>query len=195
MAERASPSPALLARLRESPLFAALGEAEFTAVQAELEWLRLDGGEVLFEQGAPGDSLYVLLHGRLLVTVGAAGEPARVINVVRPGETVGELAVLTDAPRSAGVRAHRDALLCRLSRERFGQLVQHTPGAVLGLSRVVVERLVRRSGPTEPAPETGVFAVVGVDGEAPTRVAEWLARVPRPVAPVKPGEPGAGDRP
>lgn len=131
-------------------LFAGLDAEARAAVEAESEWARLDGGAVLFREGDAGDSLYVLITGRLRVFVRAAsGEDVLVAEIGR-GEIVGEMALLTGAPRSATVLAVRDSVLIRLSRGAFERIVERCPRVMLHVTRRLVERLQR----TTHAPRT-----------------------------------------
>ncbi len=103
-----------------------------------LETVTLEAGQTLFDAGAPSDCLYVVTSG----TVGAfaANEPVRLIGQVVAGETVGELGLISGKPRSATVRALRDSVLRRLSRETFHELTRAHPALVMSLARLVLER-------------------------------------------------------
>ncbi|MEJ8566735.1 patatin-like phospholipase family protein [Elongatibacter sediminis] len=103
-----------------------------------LEQVRLDGGEWLFHHGDAGDALYLLVRGRLQVWaerdhLGPLDSP-RLIGGVAPGESVGEIALLTGAPRTAGIRASRDSLLLRVSRTTFEQWAGKRPELGLRLA-------------------------------------------------------------
>ncbi len=93
-------------------------------------------GQTLFEEGQPGDCLYVLRSGRLHVTVGGV-----VVEVIEPGGMVGEMALLDDAPRSATVVAAIDSEVVAVDRKRFLFLVQQTPFFSLDVMRVMADRL------------------------------------------------------
>src|SRR3954467_9085630 len=73
---------------------------------ASAQPVSLRAREWLFRQGDPGDSLYVVLTGRPEIGIeGGPGQEAKVIRVLGRGDSVGELALLTESPRSASVRA------------------------------------------------------------------------------------------
>lgn len=103
-----------------------------------VDTVRLTAGEVLVERGDPADSVYFIVTGRLMVEDPRGGPPKQRLG---RGEIVGEMGVLSDGPRNATVRADRDAILARLSREAFEQLGSTFPGFGLGVARVVTQRL------------------------------------------------------
>lgn len=107
----------------------------------------LPGGDWLFHQGDAGDSLYFMVRGRLQVWVNtsSADEPM-LVGEVAPGESVGEVALLSDEPRSAGIRAIRDSLLIQLDRKAFTRLAESHPAMVMKLATNVANLLQRRTG-------------------------------------------------
>jgi len=117
--------------------FGELPENE-ASVFGRLELKKLAGGDWLFRQGDPGDSVYVLVRGRLQVWLEADDngllEEHRLIGRVTPGESVGEIGLLTKAPRGAGIRAIRDSKLVRISRKVFEELSQQHPELILRLA-------------------------------------------------------------
>lgn len=103
---------------------------------AEVETRRLRGGEWLMQQGDEGDSLYFLVQGRLQAWAAAAdGQPrGRFLNEIAAGDSVGELSLLTGAPRQVGIQAIRDSLLVRIDREAFDRLALQYPALALKLA-------------------------------------------------------------
>src|SRR6266567_5488934 len=93
------------ARLAANSLLGDLGHAEDAASNPEPGRVRLAASETLFRQGDPGDTLYVILRGRLAVRItGADGTETVVAELTAPA-CVGELALLTDQARGATVYA------------------------------------------------------------------------------------------
>ena len=109
----------------------------------DVEIRELPGGEWLIHQGESGDSLYFLVRGRLQAwAAGSDGEPrGRFLNEIVPGDSVGELSLLTGAPRTVGIQAIRDSLLVRLDREAFDRLAQEFPALALRLAANVASLL------------------------------------------------------
>ncbi len=92
-----------------------LGEAAPAAMaflQQHLQWLELAGGEVLMEQGAPGDSAYLCVSGRLRVYVRDGEGAQRMVRELSRGEVIGEMSLYTREPRTATVIAlHKTVLV------------------------------------------------------------------------------------
>jgi len=101
----------------------------------------LGAGEVLMREGDPGDGLYVLASGRLRVEVEQSGGEQVTVGEVARNEVVGEMAIITEEPRSATVVAIRDSELLKFTRKDFEDLVENHPGAMLKIARRIVERL------------------------------------------------------
>ncbi|MCA9705453.1 MAG: cyclic nucleotide-binding domain-containing protein, partial [Myxococcales bacterium] len=142
-------------------IFGSLEPEALRELEGELSWKHLRGGEELFGQGAEPDGAYILVGGRLRVVVSDAGGVERVLDDVRPGQWVGEMALLTRSQRSATVYALRDSQLVWLSQEAFDRLVVRHPTAMLQTTRLLVERMQRLIGGAR-RPRAGVrtFALV-----------------------------------
>ena len=154
--------------LRGLELFRHLDAATLAELAAEVEWFALPGGATLFEYGEPSDALCVLKSGSLGAFKPAQDGSFQLDGVVAAGETVGELGLIVDQPRSATVRALRDSELLRLSRGGFDKLVARHPQAMLVSARLAVKRLVaRREGAILSAPRT--FAVLAHDAGVAAR--------------------------
>jgi predicted acylesterase/phospholipase RssA/CRP-like cAMP-binding protein len=163
-------------------LFGDLGVEEMRELERALTWVRLAPGEVLFRQGDPGDALYLVLGGRLLAIDEAAGT-RRVVNEMVLGDSVGEIALLTGAPRSMTVEAARETYLARLGATEFDALVDRHPGVLKRLARVVFERRRRttsRGRDAAPARSLGVCLLPAPD-IGPERLAEFAERFARGV--------------
>ena len=92
-----------------------------------LEPVAVPAGTVLLREGDPADCLFLVAAGRLrVVTTDAAGEEILLAEIGRGG-LVGEMALITNRPRTATVRVLRDAHLLKLSTTAFSQLVGTTP--------------------------------------------------------------------
>ncbi|MDB5439726.1 MAG: cyclic nucleotide-binding protein [Caulobacteraceae bacterium] len=113
------------------------------------DWFSLPGGQVLFEEGEPSDRLFLLRTGRLGVFRREEGGERHFIGVIRPGEPVGESGLIAGAPHSAEVVALRDSELLALPADVFFHAVDHEPGVMVELARLMIQRSREsRSGAT-----------------------------------------------
>ena len=116
-----------LADLSSALLFQSLDHIALESLLPNLTWVFLAGGETLFRAGDVGDSMYVVVAGRLRIfTEGNNGMDVAIREIGR-GESVGELAILTGNARSATVRAVRDTELARLSRTAYEDVLKRHP--------------------------------------------------------------------
>jgi predicted acylesterase/phospholipase RssA/CRP-like cAMP-binding protein len=144
-----------------SRLFPGLDLAALEEFGAEVEWVSLRAGDWLFREGDAGDSAYVVISGRLRAVRERSGEE-RLLNEIGQGETVGEMALLSDASRSASVYAVRDTQLAKLGVKAFETLTERHPVALRRIAGFVVERLRRHGGEGNARPRGGiVLAVLG----------------------------------
>lgn len=88
--------------------------------------------------------MYVVLDGEVEVRIGGKS-----IEVIGPGDIVGEMALIDGKPRSATVVAKSDCRLAPVDEKRFYSMVQQTPAFSLHVMRVVVERLRRMNAKLE----------------------------------------------
>ena len=132
--------------LKAVPMFAEATEEILADVAGILEEREIKAGEVVFEKGETGDSLYVIVHGQVRVFDGV-----RTITHLGEHDIFGELALLDPEPRVASVAAVTDTRLLRLDREGFAELMAGNIEIVRGVLHVLCERL-RRQASVTPAP-------------------------------------------
>lgn len=119
---------------------------EVDAVLAHVHRVELEGGQWLFRQGEPGDSIYFLVRGRLEIWISPeAGAEARRVGEILPGRSVGEIGMLTGSNRSASVRAIRDSLLFGVNRAQFEALGRVHPTIVMKLAGRIASLLRDRT--------------------------------------------------
>lgn len=104
--------------------------------RTETEFFTVPVGELIFREGAPADSMYVLLDGRAQVTVGE-----RVVEIAESGALLGELALIDQSTRAASVLAITDCKLLPIDEARFHTLVTRTPQFATHVMKVMAGRL------------------------------------------------------
>ena len=166
-------------RLAASVL-ALLGSADAGVAEDLLalgEWVRVAGGARLFREGDPGDSVYLLVAGRLVASREDHAGRRRVVGQIRPGETAGEMGLLAHQPRSATVHAARDSVAIRISDAAFQRVVARHPELVASAARVVVRRTVELLRGDVPVERPKTVAVVPLRRGVPR--AELVLRLRR----------------
>jgi NTE family protein len=180
--------PATASDLGDVPLVAAMPEESRRRLEQACHLVEVPAGQDLVVEGGPAGSAYVVRQGRLEVFVGG-----RRIREVGPGAVLGELALLTGEPRSATVRARRDATVLELPREALEGVLESEPHASRFLLGEIAERL-RTAAPASSAPpeRPSVVSVVAAHRGAPVEeVASALtARMATHLDVVHPGRVG-----
>jgi hypothetical protein len=141
------------------PFFASFDEGTLLWLARQFEPVHAQAGDAIIAEGDPGDGLYVLLSGRLRVSVGAAGGGERVLHDLGRGAVIGEIALLSDRMRSATVRAVRDSDLFLLRTASFKALIEQNPGFLAQMARLLIERLLAVD---RPQPHAGNRAIAVV---------------------------------
>jgi NTE family protein len=162
-------------------LFEGLDRDSALEVENALEWVDLPAGETLFMQGDAAPDAFVVTAGHLAVVMGA-GASRRTVARICPGEVVGEMALLADAPRSATVVALHDSYLIRLPRRAFDVLMEGAPDARRYLFRVLTSRLQHTSSGGAPAVAAEKIAIIPLGPvESVKETLEWLAHKVSPI--------------
>ncbi|HUL37368.1 MAG TPA: SLC13 family permease [Thermodesulfobacteriota bacterium] len=128
-------------RLLEIPLFSGLDRINLAKLIPELERASYKPGEILFKQGDPGDSLFIITDGKARVFLQTHEKGGEEITVFGPKECFGEMALLTGEPRSASIQAVTDLSVFKLSRERFDNLLRKHHSLAIYFAGVLARRL------------------------------------------------------
>jgi NTE family protein len=159
-------------RLPSPSIFDALDAEGRSALEREVGRLDIPAGSILFERGDTADALYLVLSGSLGVIIGEPTGGHELVNELYVGDTVGEMALLSERPRSATVVALRDTSLLRVTKEVFAKLIKTCPAAMLQLASQLVKRLERTTHRPEAIPAPRTLALIALEPTAPI---VWLA--------------------
>lgn len=132
-------TPAARLALRKTPLFAELPPRALERLIPRMALLELSAGDLLFKEGEPGSSMFVISDGEVVVE-SHGSELAR----LGPGAFFGEISLVTDLPRSASVRATRPLELLGIDRDVVRDAAAEQPEIINVLLRFVRDRLVDR---------------------------------------------------
>lgn len=131
--------------LRIFPPFHGLSPEEVETLIGVASTHTYSKGQVIFQQGDPGDAFYAVLEGKVEIKMTGPSEKEQTIATILVGSVFGEMALLTDESRSATALATEDSLLLRLAKEDFLHLLEtdNLPAYKItyNLGRVLARRL------------------------------------------------------
>jgi len=127
-------------RLAKMPLFAGQQHDVLLAVAERMVARYVPCGEMIFTEGEPGDTLYVVDSGSVEIAASARAG-SETLARMGPDQFFGEMALLTGKPRTTAARAVSDTSLWALGRSDFEDLALRHPSISLALSRVLSDRL------------------------------------------------------
>jgi hypothetical protein len=127
------------------PLFSDLTASEFIAVALLLVRRVAKAGEVIVQEGDPGDSMFIVSTGEVRATIRREGGEIPVATM-RDGDFFGEMAVLSGEPRTATVTAVKSTELLELSREHLSEICSRHPHVEAKI-RLAYDERVSRSTP------------------------------------------------
>ena len=134
-----------MAVLSSSPLFEMLSNQELEYVAELARPRRFSAGQVVFEEGELGDSLYVIVSGDMEILRRDTSGEQKVIATLSPPQFFGEMSLIDKEYRSATVRARTDAELLHLTAENLTTFrKQYRDGftfVVINIARVLSSRL------------------------------------------------------
>lgn len=106
---------------------------------------RLESGEVLFREGQPGDRMYVVLEGRVMISKRIPGAGEEALAILERGDYFGEMALIDHQPRSADAKAHEGgATMLSISREVLEGILDIQKVSSLGLLRLLCDMVAKR---------------------------------------------------
>ena len=131
--------------LRRIGLLASLDPAEIRRLAEENVDRVYAAGEQVIRQGDAGQSMFVIMDGRVEVTAAAEGTTPVRVATLGPGDYFGEMSLMTGAPRVATVTTLCETRLLGVGRESFARLLTSRPPLVERLGAALRERLSERT--------------------------------------------------
>ena len=122
--------------LKSIDLFAQIAGEDLVRIAQIAEEQTFDPGQDLMKEGELGDSMYLIVAGRVSVHKGE-----RVIVELGERECVGEMAILDSEPRSATVTSLEPVAVLKIEREDFYELLSEKIEIAVGMIKVLTRRL------------------------------------------------------
>lgn len=124
------------AAAREAPAFDAQLMAQLEAALPASAVVRHRQETVLFKEGQAGTFMYLVKSGRVAIAVGA-----NIVEMVGPGGTFGEMAIIDQAPRTARAGTVEETELIAIDRATLIDLIGRQPAFAMAMLRGIAERL------------------------------------------------------
>jgi len=131
--------------LRGEPLFQCLSDGQIDNLVKQSELNHFGRGEHVIEEGAEGDSMFILLRGAAEVSVSKNGSTIPVATL-SSGDCFGEMSLLTGEKRSATVRADGDCYVVEISKETMAEVIRDSPECMKQLSELLAKRKMETEG-------------------------------------------------
>jgi NTE family protein len=164
----------LLANVR---MLAGVAPETIDRLVERLRSVHVRAGHVVVTQGDAADRIFLVRSGRLRVSVEDVDGDHRVVRELGTGAVLGELALLTGAPRSATVEAVRDSVLLELADDAFHELLQQDKAFAIAVARSLALQLQASGGLSLPTSRPAVISVRSL-GPGPDP-ASWAAALSR----------------
>jgi len=139
-----------LSILRGERLFECLSEEQLDQVVKDAHLKLFGRGEPVIEEGAAGDSMFVLLRGAANVFVSKNGSRIQVASL-GAGDCFGEMSLLTGEPRSATVRADADCYVMEIGKPVMAEVLRDAPSCLEKLSELLARRRMETEGALKEA--------------------------------------------
>src|SRR6059058_1578586 len=131
--------------LRGEPLFQCLSDDQIDSLVKQSDLNHFGRGERVIEEGAEGDSMFILLRGAAEVSVAKNGSTIPVATL-RSGDCFGEMSLLTGEKRSATVKAEGDCYVMEISKDVMGEVIRESPDCLKQLSEMLAKRKMETEG-------------------------------------------------
>ncbi|KAL0066550.1 phosphatidylcholine and lysophosphatidylcholine phospholipase [Marasmius tenuissimus] len=111
-------------------------------IDASLDWVQVNAGQVLWRPNDASDSFYIVINGRLrIITDNKDDDGVNIVGEYGQGDTVGELDVITSSPRRNTAHAIRDTELIRMPQTLFNAISARNPETTAQLLRMIASRV------------------------------------------------------
>ena len=127
--------------LKKSPVFSMVATGDLRVVAQALQQQEYFTGDRVFEINQQGDYLYLLVSGRIGISIEQDPTSARFIATLGPGDSFGEMNLLDDLPRSATAQVLEDSTVLALEKSRLKGLIQSYPDISIGMLRSLSLRI------------------------------------------------------
>jgi ATP/ADP translocase len=127
--------------LRSINIFEGLSVGELAAVASVTEEANYPPEEVVIKEGDPGDTLFLIISGKVAVIKGYGTDQEIELDRIRAGDYFGEMALIEDTVRSATIRTLEESRLLSLHKREFTEIVREYPQIALHICKILGQRI------------------------------------------------------
>lgn len=134
--------------LATASIFNDLSDEQYQILVPYVGSVTLGEGELLFNEGEMGNQLCFVISGELEVIKQSMQGESVVINTLNTGDTVGEMSIIDELPRSATIKSKTSAKLAILTKENFKEISEKHPKISINILKNIARKLslhLRRS--------------------------------------------------
>lgn len=135
-------SASILSSLSKIDLVRSLPPEEMEDVLVCVQPIQFPSGREIFRMGDDGDALYLIEKGKVSIVAGGTNNKGSTLAELGPGNSFGEMALLTGEPRSATAFTVTDTSLLRIDKEHFDELLERSPNLRRAVEKLNSQRLV-----------------------------------------------------
>ena len=156
-------------------LFALLDEQERQVLAERVEAVTFKEGEVIFNVGDPGDSMYVVSEGEVVLSIKTKTGEEMLFESPGPGDFFGEISLLDEGPRTATARAKTAVAAFQVDRGDLDELFRLKPAAAMDLLAATGRRLRHNAMLIRNAATRNVNETEVDNRSRVMKVADWIA--------------------
>jgi CRP-like cAMP-binding protein len=155
--------------LEKVPFFGNLSEAELAELAAGAAVRAYRPGDTVIKIDEPGSSMFVVIEGRLDVSIADQQGNSRNVGLIWPGEVFGEMSVFLGAPRKATVVASWATVVLEISKPTIEKIILSNPALVRSFASVIEKRLTQN--------QAALAVPTGGAGESETTAQSTFRRI------------------
>lgn len=146
-------------KLSGYPLFADIPEGKLSAIEKVAQSRTVPAHTTIFRQGEPGDSFFIIRSGKVRIFRKSPSGSTREVARLGPGDSFGELALITGEPRFGYVETLEETELSILHKDQFERILKDHPHILSALIKKVSGMLYQSNASLEVETERGYTEV------------------------------------
>lgn len=136
----------LITAIHNANIFSGIGIAEQKMLAVKSVVNSCGSDEIIIEQGEIGDKLYIIIAGRMLVSVKDINTGRKRVNTLGPGDVFGEIAILRRIPRTARVSTITPCKFISINAQDFFDAYQYFPAKARDNIQLVIAKRLEQLG-------------------------------------------------